>query len=119
MEQMGKALRDVLANTPFLSRRGIEPASFDPDADLSQCVAEFSRAVDFLCLAPKRRAVNRDFDSYGLKHGAEDWAGGYVSNGALIAGALYLGLIVEPIDGSLNARINIGARTKWPKRAEV
>jgi hypothetical protein len=48
-----------------------------------------------LCIAFLRqcRATTKPkVDSYRLKHVAERWAGRYVSNGALIAAATYLGL---------------------------
>jgi hypothetical protein len=61
--------------------------------------------------------VNRDFDSYGLKHCAETWGGAYVGNGALIAAALHLGFIVEAT--GRNALINAAARSKWPVNSEA
>ncbi len=122
MEQMRNALLAVMAKHPFLSCRGFEAACVGieaPRADLAASVDEFERAVAWLLLVPKRQTVNRDFDSYGLKHAAERWARAYVGNGALIAAALHLGFIIEPIDGSLNALIGVAGRSKWPKGSEI
>ena len=59
--------------------------------------------------------------SYGLKHRAEEWAGLYICNGAMIAAALMLGWKVkrDPISG-LNATVwpPHGFRKRLPELAE-
>jgi len=72
----------------------------------------FLHAIDWLGHIPKRKTVN--YGSYGLKHQAERWARGYVSNGALIAAAIHLGFKVKRVPGTPNALINVAGRTKWP-----
>ena len=83
---------------------------------------EFERAVIWLAIKKKRRkSLNRTCTSYGLKHIAsreladlqEDvplFADGntYISNGAFICAAIYLGYKVEKAHKSPNAYINIG-----------
>jgi hypothetical protein len=56
---------------------------------------QVKRAMRFLreCAVPHKRKKGY---SYTLKHIAEDYAGGYVSNGALIEAALRLGYRVVP-----------------------
>jgi hypothetical protein len=82
---------------------------------LAECEAEFRRAYDWLVQVPVRSSINRSHGSYGLKHAAEAWSGDYVSNGALIAAALHLGLRMEPIAGTPNAYFNVAAPSKWPR----
>jgi hypothetical protein len=120
MGEMEKALLQVVNGHAFLTWRGFETGAVGAEfQDLRKAwpnhIGEFRRALDWLQCVPPRLTVNRDFDSYRLKHAAEHWAGGYVSNGALIAAALHLGFVVEPIAGSLNAYISVSGETKWPK----
>lgn len=91
---------------------------------------EFLYAIGFLDLVPlARRKKIKAHNSYALKHDAEIWSRqphnpdrvanggrGYVSNGALIAAAIYRDFLVEPIPGSFNAMIGkAGGRTfDWP-----
>jgi hypothetical protein len=69
---------------------------------------EMATTIAFLrhCRPTKTTGIG----SYGLKHAAERWGRAnkgvpYVSNGALIAAALYLGLRVKPY--SINAEIGV------------
>ncbi|PYF01813.1 hypothetical protein BJ122_11736 [Rhodopseudomonas faecalis] len=74
-------------------------------------VEEFIRAVDYLSRFGKRKTINRNSNSYGLKHQAERFAKGYVANGMLIAAGLALGYTVRPTDpGSPNAFFNITSK---------
>jgi hypothetical protein len=72
--------------------------------------------------APDNRAPSAGMYSYGLKHCAENWAGHYISNGAMIAAALMLGWKVKRAwnDGP-NATIwpPIGYRKRLPELAEA
>ena len=55
--------------------------------------------------------------SYGLKHGADRFAGRYVANGMLIAAALAIGFSVRPTHpGSPNAFLNISLKPLAAKR---
>jgi hypothetical protein len=91
---------------------------------------EFQFAISFLDLVPvARRKKIKARNSYSLKHSAEVWArqphnpdrvqsGGrsYVSNGALIAAAIYRDFSAEPIVGTFNAMIGKarGRTFDWP-----
>lgn len=87
-------------------------------------VGQFVRAAQFLDQAPRRKSVHPGRTSYGWKHVAERWHRHqiavrtgvpanrvmddvYVSDGMLIVAALALGFMVERINGTTNARINI------------
>jgi hypothetical protein len=72
---------------------------------------EFARAVAYLSQFGRRKTINMKSGSYGLKHGAERFAGGYVANGMLIAAALALGFSARPTHpDSPNAFFNISSR---------
>jgi hypothetical protein len=76
---------------------------------------EFMRAVAFLSRFGRRKTINTRSGSYGLKHDAERFAGGYVANGMLIAAALALGFSAKPTDpGSPNAFFNIRSKLATP-----
>jgi hypothetical protein len=81
---------------------------FDPE--------QVATAIFFLrrCRLTRSRATR--LSSYGLKHAAERWgkAAGmapYVSNGELIAAALYLGFPVEFSTTSVNALVGVDKRS--------
>jgi hypothetical protein len=82
---------------------------------------EFERAIAWLRLVPRRANINQNHSSYGLKHAAERWAGAYVSNGALIAAALHLGIRLEQCRGreGINALLAVSSRRKWPLAVTV
>ncbi len=72
---------------------------------------EFARAVAFLSQFGRCKTFNLKSSSYGLKHGAEGFAGGYVANGMLIAAALALGFSARPTHAdSPNAFFNISSK---------
>jgi hypothetical protein len=91
---------------------------------------EFRYTISFLDLVPSaRRKKIKARNSYALKDSAEVWSrqphnpdrvenGGraYVSNGALIAAAIYRDFPVEPIPGTFNAMIGKarGRTFDWP-----
>ena len=84
-------------------------------------IHEVREAARWLAKNRRRATINRKYSSYQLKHFAEKTAeGGYISNGALIAAAYYLGFDVEPDGGhSPNACLNISSKTVTPLRAAV
>jgi hypothetical protein len=83
--------------------------------------AEIATAILYLqhCIRTKTPTAF----SYGLKHRVEGWGrrrgyAPYVSNGALIAAALYLGVKVKPLgEGNPNAFIGVSRRSvRWLER---
>jgi hypothetical protein len=91
----------------------------DRAALLSDGVAEeFVRAADFLSRFGRRQTINTKRGSYGLKHDAERFAGGYVANGTLIAAALALGFTAKPTHrDSPNAFFNISSKVRTAEAA--
>jgi hypothetical protein len=82
--------------------------------------AEFVRAVAYLSRFGRRKTINTKSGSYGLKHGAEKFAGGYVANGMLIAAALALGFSAKPTHfGSPNAFFNISLKVSSPEESPM
>ena len=93
----------------------------DP-VDLRSRTDQIDAALAYLKAgAPLDRAPSTGMYSYGLKHRAEEWAGRYIANGAMIAAALMLGWKVkrDPIYG-LNATVwpPQGYRKRLPELAE-
>ena len=82
---------------------------------------QFELALLLLQHCDKRKSLNRNVSSYGLKHTAERISrehkirtdlGNYVSNGVLIAAAISESFDVRPIDWrSLNAYLNISSKS--------
>jgi hypothetical protein len=67
--------------------------------------------------ATKRKSINKDRSSYGLKHDVENATGEYVSNGAFIRAMIDLGYTAKPVGvGSPNANFNIGLSRKKTQR---
>ena len=112
----------VLADNPLITAEGFEhgwkktrpeyiPASVN--------IREMQGAVDWLRKADRRVSVNTTCSSYGLKHIAEKTVTSipYISNGAFIAAAYYLGFDVRRINGSPNAHINISNKSVRKLRA--
>lgn len=76
-----------------------------------QGMEEFIRAANYLSKFGRRKSMNRDRGSYGLKHEAERATGDYVANGMLIAAALAMGFSAERTHiGSPNAHFNISSK---------
>ena len=72
---------------------------------------EFKNACAFLSGCLLRKTVNRKAGrSYGLKHKAEEWAGEYISNGALIAAAIHLGIRYERDKDSPNVVLAVSSK---------
>jgi hypothetical protein len=81
---------------------------------------EFVRSVSFLSHFGRRKTLNRKSSSYGLKHQAERFAGGYVANGTFIAAALVLGFTAQRTHpGSPNAWFNISSKMEAAPEDQV
>ena len=80
-------------------------------------VEQIATAIAFLRHCTRTTLPRRG--SYGLKHAAETWGeangmSSYVSNGALIAAAVYLGFVVHPHASGPNAAIGVGRTSiRW------
>ncbi|WP_264942207.1 hypothetical protein [Sphingomonas canadensis] len=81
---------------------------------------EFELAWIYLSMQQRRKTINMDFGSYGLKHRAENLSrkqgqythlGDYVSNGMFIIAALACGFEAKQIDYGPNACFNISSKT--------
>ena len=110
-----KDVDTVVADNPLLTAEGFEHG-FKRDrpeyvpARIS--VKEMQGAVNWLKKADRRESVNTTCSSYYLKHVAEKTSPDkYISNGAFIAGAYFLGFKVRRIEDGPNAFINISG--KW------
>jgi hypothetical protein len=113
------ALRDAMAKQPDLTIDGLagptRNAFAERRAELEKGVDQFERAVTWLTLVPPRQSPNRRHGhSYEVKHAAQRWAGGYISNGALIAAALHLNLPIHQCPSGINAWLAISSRRSWP-----
>lgn len=102
-------------------------ASFKKErTSLLGAVAECNRAVRFLQYTTKRKTINFNRTSYGLKHRVEhymrslpDCDSYYVANGAFICAAIHMGFAFAPVrEGSPNVCFNISERSpilEWGK----
>lgn len=106
----------------FINGHGARSSMAASRTELAGTVAagEFLRAHAFLQKIKKIDTVNRSRSSYGLKHVVEKIAfdlGGqilpanYITNGALIAAALYNGFDLHRIDHGPNAHFNMSKRS--------
>jgi len=116
-------LADAMQKYPYLTIDGLagdrRPDFEGRRMELVAAVDEFERAVAWLSVIPKRKSPNRDDGhSYGLKHAAEEWAGAYITNGALIAAAVHLGFPIAPCPSAINCWIGIASMRKWPPRGD-
>ena len=113
-------LEQVFKAHPDLTLDGFDdplrPGFADNRARLAAAGDQFDRAIDWLSMPPRRNVANATVGgSYHLKHLCEGAMGNYVANGALIAAALALGIIIER--RGMYARLGIGAASRWPERA--
>lgn len=86
-------------------------------ASLNEC----NRACQYLQYVEKRKTVNRNINSYGLKHSVEHYFHKhypgrshslcYVSNGAFLCAAYFMGFDVKRKPGSPNAWINYSQKS--------
>lgn len=81
------------------------------------CLDEFSASVAFLskCKTVSKPEIDGIGNSYYLKHRAEDWAGIYVSNGALIAASIHIGMKMVTRHGSPNIGLPISKRCPYAR----
>ncbi|MGJ0393307.1 MAG: hypothetical protein ACR650_11275 [Methylocystis sp.] len=106
-----QALDAVLLAQPGLTRGGFKTSESDGLDERHRIpLDEFERAFRWVLAGTPGALIK--MGSYAAKHIAESWAGGYVSNGAMIAAALAWGLMVSRIAGSPNASIYFGQRQK-------
>lgn len=93
-------------------RTGIKPGPrIPPTPEGIQLCVEWLYRHDAL---DRRKTINFDRSSYGLKHVVEKDTGQYVSNGEFICAALYLGYKIKRLHKhSPNANFNI----RSPKRS--
>lgn len=126
-------LISIVDKVPNLTWKGFRHNSFF-DRDLSpeqredmfrsdrnylkeHCLKEFELACQWLNNCSKIKNINRRHGSYTLKHYVERWArkngieDNYVSNGAFIAAAFYMGFKVVPIVNTPNAYFNISQKS--------
>lgn len=117
---MLKSLEEVIDEHPTLNFGGHAASQITPNFDmeserwsLAQSIDAVEAAMDYLVGLPVVKVTSRRArDSYELKHKAERTsramacAGGYISNGCLIAAAYMLGLEVKPT--GINATIGVG-----------
>ena len=111
------AIDAALAAFPDLTPEGFGGRSSDPFG-----FAEVATAIAFLRRCKPKKVPNRN--SYALKHAAERWGrrngmAGYVSNGALILVAVYLGFTISDPDGGPNVFIGVGRRSVRELEPEV
>lgn len=81
---------------------------------------QFYWAAEWLARCGRRKTINETSSSYNLKHEAEESAGHYIANGALIAAALHLGFKIKPASNNYgpNVLLNITAQRYRPQRDE-
>jgi hypothetical protein len=113
-------LDSIMERHPLLSADGFDAK--DP-IDLRSRADQIDAALAYLRAgAPLDSAPSAGMYSHGMKHRAEEWAGLYISNGAMIAAALMLGWKVkrDAISGS-NATVwpPQGYRKRLPELAEA
>lgn len=96
----------------FLQRR--EETLSDRNMD------SFELATIYLAMQEKRKTINDDFGSYGLKHRAEDltrrqglyeYLGGYVPNGIFIIAAIACGFKAKRYDDGPTCCFNISSKS--------
>jgi hypothetical protein len=106
-------LEALLMDNPRLEGTGFAPFAVG-DKPSRIDLGQVNLAIRWLDYHGRRITINPDYSSYGLKHHAEKTAPAlrpgavpYISNGAFIVAALYLGYKVSQIRNTPNARINI------------
>jgi len=105
----------VVASNPLLTAEGFEHGFKRTKPEYVPArisVKEMQSAVDWLEKADRRKSVNTTHSSYFFKHVAEKTSPDkYISNGAFIAGAYFLGFKVKRTADGPNAYINISSRS--------
>jgi hypothetical protein len=126
-----EVLRRILAENPSLSWRGWwgrRNEISEPPGTLERVrgetqgefgLAQFSRAMGFLEIAPRTKGLNRRHCAYGWKHRVEAWARSinpsrgqdyYCGEGCFIAACLASGLLIQR--GGLATYVNL-ATSAW------
>lgn len=111
------ALKKAKAIYKNINLNGIAKSKPEYDFDLN-CPfvqTQILKAKNFLSHQQKRKTINLDRTSYGLKHIAEKWKDpqfpdcSYISNGAFIVAAIGLGFETKQVT-NFNACINISSK---------
>lgn len=76
-----------------------------------EIMREFDRACDWLFFIDTIKTINPRSSSYSLKHMAEQYSDGYISNGSFILTALHLGFDLKRTKGTPNACFNMSQRS--------
>lgn len=100
-----KLMLAVLKKEPLLSANGFETKKRENSStDLLNpyFLDQFVESYLWLAALSWRTTFNTAHTSYGYKHILENLIGKYISNGALIAGAVALGMPYQKINHSLN-----------------
>lgn len=103
-----KTMGELYIKHPDFGQNGYCLAQYSSAKHLAPAViseSEFYAAVDFLRLVGE--LIRNPVSSYKLKHIAEKTQKTYISNGAMIAAAYYLGFSVRRIKDSSNATIRL------------
>lgn len=113
-----------------LKSRAEREQKFKKERDaLANNVDHCNKAMRFLQFLDQRKNMNRAASSYGLKHNAEFFLGHlpnvgnpYITNGAFICAALFMGFKVEPCSWeSPNAHLNFSMKSpvlQWQKLSQ-
>jgi|TARA_R110001606_G_scaffold205429_1_gene353188 hypothetical protein len=111
----------VLADNPLIAAEGFYVGELEAHVNTGIRIHEVREAARWLERNRRRATINRKYTSYQLKHFAEKTAKPhpYISNGAFIAAAYFLGFTVKRINDGPNAYINISSKTVTPLRAAV
>ena len=98
---------------------GYQTALAEGQRRLLEAVNDCRKAEHFLQFVTKRKTVNTNFGSYGLKHRVERFLkvqtnpleNTYVANGAFICAALHLGFEMKVYGDSPNVTFNMSSRS--------
>jgi hypothetical protein len=86
-------------------------------AHLLSMESDFVKTCEWLESIEKRKTINPNHSSYGLKHLAEKSVG-YITNGLFIAAAIHCGFKFKIRPGSPNAAFNMSEKSLRKKEAE-
>lgn len=132
MKSMMADFKKVIENEPSLTSDGVNSLYFiktskkipleEAKEQLSQQRETFLSQFDEfeLCcawLAKFKKVKTPQYSSYYLKHVVEKLGGKYVSNGALIAAALHLGIPTKFFSDSPNINVAISKKCPYIKEA--
>jgi hypothetical protein len=118
-------LNEVMARLPDLTIDGLDGMRRHDfavrRAELTSPAAQkaFELAREWFERVPTRKSVNRDFSSYMVKHGIQQWAGDYIGNGIAIAAAASCGVAFARAPSGINAFIAVAGPKNWPRGRRV